>query len=117
MHDKLTVIGAIEDFEQLLESSSARPLLLFKYSSTCGISAQALDELVAYLNKRPAEATYGIVTVQTHRNVSNAIARTLDVRHETPQMLLIRDARVVWSASHYQITSEAVEGALKAAPS
>ena len=113
MHAKLTEVGAIEEFDRLLEASRARPLLLFKYSATCGTSAQALDELFAHLNERPADVTYAIVTVQTHRDVSNAIARTLGVRHETPQVLLIRDARVVWSASHYRVTSEAVERALK----
>ena len=113
MHEKLTEIGGIEEFDRLLAASSERPLLLFKYSATCGTSAQALDELFAHLNEHPADATYAIVTVQTHRAVSNAIAGTLGIRHETPQMLLIRDRRVVWSASHYRVTAEAVERALQ----
>jgi len=113
MHAKLTEIGAVEEFDRLLAASSKRPLLLFKFSATCGTSAQALDELMAHLNERPADVTYAIVTVQTHRDVSNAIASTLGVRHETPQILLIRDGRVVWSASHYRVTAEAVEHALQ----
>lgn len=113
MHAKLTEVGAIEEFDRLLAASGERPLLLFKYSATCGTSAQALDELFAHLNERPADVTYAIVTVQTHRDVSNAIARTLGVRHETPQLLLIRDGDVVWSASHYRVTADAVESALK----
>ena len=113
MHTKLTEIGEIEEFERLLAASGERPLLIFKYSATCGTSAQALDELLAHLNEHPADATYAIVTVQTHRDVSHAIARTLGIRHETPQALLIRDGRVVWSASHYRVTAEAVEHALQ----
>ena len=54
-----------------------------------------------------------MVTVQTHREVSNAVARKLGVRHETPQALLIRDGRVVWSASHFRVTATAVEEAIK----
>lgn len=114
MHARLTEIGEIEEFERLLAASGKRPLLIFKYSATCGTSAQALDELLAHLNERPADATYAIVTVQTHRDVSNAIARTLGIRHETPQLLMIRDGRVLWNASHYRVTSEAVEDALNA---
>lgn len=113
MHAKLKEIGAIEEFDRLLAASGERPLFLFKYSATCGTSAQALDELFAHLNERPADVTYAIVTVQTHRDVSNAIARTLGVRHETPQALLIRDGQVVWTASHYRVTADAVERALK----
>ncbi len=96
----------------MLAASSERPLLLFKYSSTCGTSAAALDELVAHLNEGPADASYAMVTVQTHRDISNAVARKLGVRHETPQVLLIRDGRVVWSASHFRVTATAVEEAI-----
>ena len=60
----------------------------------------------------PADATYAVVTVQTHRDVSNAVARKLGVRHETPQALLVRDGRMVWSASHFRVTAAAVEDAI-----
>jgi bacillithiol system protein YtxJ len=54
-----------------------------------------------------------MVTVQTHRAVSNAAAQQLGVRHETPQALLIRDGRVVWSASHFRVTAAALEDAIR----
>ena len=56
---------------------------------------------------------YAMVTVQTHRAVSNAIAQQLGVRHETPQALLIKDGRVVWSASHFRVTAAAVDRAIR----
>ncbi len=112
MHPELTALRELEELDRMLAASSERPLLLFKYSSTCGTSAEALDELVAHLNESPADVTYAMVTVQTHRDVSNAVARTLGVRHETPQVLLIRDGRVVWSASHFRVTAAAVEDAI-----
>jgi bacillithiol system protein YtxJ len=90
---------------------------------------EALDEIVAYLNDRGPERSaphdgrsaphesrppqYAMVTVQTHRAVSNAVAQRLGVRHETPQALLIRDGRVVWSASHFRVTAAAVEDAIR----
>ena len=63
----------------------------------------------------PPTATpqYAMVTVQTHRAVSNAIAQSFGVRHETPQALLIKDRRVVWSASHFRVTAAAVDHALR----
>jgi bacillithiol system protein YtxJ len=82
---------------------------------------EALDELVAHMNDRTgtgrAERSapqYAMVTVQTHRAVSNAVAQKLGVRHETPQALLIRDGRVVWSASHFRVTAAAVDAAIRA---
>ena len=113
MHSELKKLGGVEELNRVMAASGDRLLLLFKYSATCGTSAEALDELVAYLNKSPADATYAMVTVQTHRDVSNEVARRLGVRHETPQALLIRDGHVVWSASHFHVTATAVEEALE----
>jgi bacillithiol system protein YtxJ len=116
MHPELTSLQRIDELDTLLTESSTRPLLVFKHSYSCGISAEALDELVDHLNSETAgPARYAMVTVQTHRDVSNAVAAKLGVRHETPQALLIRDGRVVWSASHFRVTRKAVEAAIKAA--
>ena len=112
MHPQLKALQGLDDLDRMLAASGDRPLLLFKHSRTCGTSAEALDELVAHLNERPADADYAIVIVQGHRDVSNAVARRLGVRHETPQALLIRDGRVVWSASHFRVTAAALEEVL-----
>lgn len=112
MHPELTRLEALDDLDRLLAATEERPLLLFKHSYTCGVSAEALDELVAHLNDRPAEAKYALVTVQTHREISNAVAKRLGVRHETPQALVIRKGRVVWSASHFRVTASAMGEAL-----
>jgi bacillithiol system protein YtxJ len=116
MHPDLTPLQRIEQLDQLLNESAAQPLLLFKHSYSCGISAEALDELVDHLNSdRPGPVRYAMVTVQTHRELSNAVAAKLGVRHETPQALIVRDGRVVWSASHFRVTAKAVEAAIRAA--
>jgi bacillithiol system protein YtxJ len=74
---------------------------------------EALEELVTHLNDNPTDVQYAMVTVQTHRDVSNAVSTRLGVRHETPQALLIRDGRVVWSASHFRVTAGAVQEAIR----
>lgn len=116
MHPELTSLHDIDELDQLLTESTNRPLLLFKHSYSCGISAEALDELVSYLNSdRTPSIRYAMVTVQTHREVSNAVAKRLGVRHETPQALMIRNGRVVWTASHFRVTAKAVGDAIRAA--
>jgi bacillithiol system protein YtxJ len=103
----------IEDLDQLLAQTSDRPLLLFKHSLTCGTSAEALDELLDHIHHDRLEARYAIVTVQSHRELSNAVSKRLGIRHETPQALLIRHGRVIWSASHFRVTAAAVQSAIK----
>jgi bacillithiol system protein YtxJ len=113
MHPHLTHLEHLDELNQLLAESESRPVLLFKHSHTCGISMEALDELIAHLNDGATSAQYAMVTVQTHRTVSNAVAKQFGVRHETPQALLIRNRRVVWSASHFSVTAAAMENAIR----
>ena len=116
MHPHLVPVHGLDELDELLGKSDTRPLLLFKHSRSCGISAEALDELLAHLDEQPHDAArYAVVTVQTHREVSNAVTAKLGVRHETPQALVIRDGAVVWTASHFRVTADAMLKALKAA--
>ena len=112
MHPDLKTLDHLKDLDRILEASAEAPVLLFKHSYSCGVSAEALDELVSHLNDREHRLTVAMVTVQTHRDVSNAVSSRLGIRHETPQALLIRNGRVVWSASHFRVTSRSVQQAI-----
>jgi bacillithiol system protein YtxJ len=113
LHPDIVRPQRIEDLDRLLAQTSDRPLLLFKHSLTCGTSAEALDELIDHLNVDKLDARYAIVTVQSHRELSNAVSARLGVRHETPQALLIRNGRVIWSASHFRVTAASVQSAIR----
>ncbi len=114
MHPNLTNLQRIDDLDRLIEQSQAQPVLLFKHSYTCGISAEALDELITHLGEENATVQYAMVTVQTHREVSNAVSTKLGIRHETPQALLVRHGRVIWSASHFRVNADSLSKALRA---
>ena len=109
---QITALSDLDMLEAAIAESRERPVLLFKHSRTCGVSAEALDELRAHLDRDDAGATYKMVTVQSHRQVSDEVADRLGVRHETPQAILIRDGRPVWKASHFRITADALRLAL-----
>jgi bacillithiol system protein YtxJ len=114
MHPNLTSLQRIDELERLIAASEAQPVLLFKHSYTCGVSAEALDELITHLNEENSAVQYAMVTVQTHRDISNAVSTKLGVRHETPQALLLRNGRVVWSASHFRVNADSLAKALRA---
>lgn len=105
LHDVAALDAAIEE-------SHERPVLLFKHSRTCGISCEALDELHAHIERGTPGAAYRVITVQSHRQVSDEAAARLGVRHETPQAILLRNGKPVWKASHFRITADALSTAL-----
>ena len=95
--------------DRLFARSHEQPVLLFKHSSTCPISAQA------YRQMREVKGPVSIVVVQKSREVSREVASRTGVAHESPQALVLRGGQAVWSASHFDITADAVERALKSA--
>src|SRR3954466_6491429 len=102
-------LSHIDELEAAIAESTERPVLLFKHSRTCGISCEALDEWRAHVEAADACATYKLITVQSHRHLSNEAATRLGVRHETPQAILLRNGRPVWSASHFRITKDELD--------
>ena len=106
---RLTPLSHLDELEAAIAESRERPVLLFKHSRTCGISCEALDELHAHVEGADVEATYKLITVQSHRTLANEAAARLGIRHETPQAILLRDGRAVWTASHFRITKRQLD--------
>jgi bacillithiol system protein YtxJ len=107
----LTNLSDLDMLEAAIAESVERPVLLFKHSRTCGISCEALDELQAHVAEHAGSASaasYKLITVQSHRGLSDSAAERLGIRHETPQAILLKDGRAVWNASHFRITAAAL---------
>ena len=107
-----TTLHDVQSLDDAIAESRQRPVLLFKHSRHCGVSCEALDELQSHIDGAPGEVAYKMITVQTHRSVSDAAARLLGLRHQTPQAILLRDGKVVWNASHFSITATKLDQAL-----
>ncbi|HEY9232698.1 MAG TPA: bacillithiol system redox-active protein YtxJ [Blastocatellia bacterium] len=114
MPETLNELQSIEAFNRALEASRQRPVLLFKHSLTCPISARAYRELQSYLENAESRVSYHLITVQTARAVSNEAAARLRVTHQSPQAILVRDGREVWNASHFDITAARLEEVIEA---
>jgi bacillithiol system protein YtxJ len=96
--------------DALFARSEDAPVLLFKHSTTCPISAHAYREM-SRLDAGAAREV-ALVVVQTARPLSNEIASRTGVRHESPQAIVLRRGRPVYTASHYDITAADVERAV-----
>ena len=110
----LTHLSDLDMLEAAIAESLERPVLLFKHSRTCGISCEAYDELQAHLAEQAGKpaASYKVITVQSHRRLSDSAAERFGIRHETPQAILLKDGRPVWNASHFRITADALARAI-----
>jgi len=102
-----------QEWEQALEATREKPLLILKHSTRCPVSAAALEEFEDYLRDRPAEGVeYALVKVIESRPVSNRIAEDLNVKHESPQIILVKNKEKYWSANHWAVTKRHIRAVL-----
>jgi bacillithiol system protein YtxJ len=112
MANALVELRTIDDLNDFLASAQDEPVLLYKHSLTCGTSGWAMEEVRELLGPDGPGVRIGLVLVQAARDVSNDIARRFSVRHESPQLLLVHEGNLAWSASHYRVTAQAAAEAL-----
>ncbi len=80
------------------------PYVIFKHSRDCGQSLDVVEDCARLLGMVPVYQ----VTVQDSPALSQKIAAYFDIQHETPQVLLIQKDRVLYVASHRDISIDAV---------
>ena len=107
LEKELVELHDTESLDLFLKGSNGRPLILFKHSNSCGISSLAYKEMAG------VEQPVGVITVQRSREVSDEIERRFGLSHETPQVLIVRNNELLWSASHGQVRAHAVKAALE----
>ena len=102
-----TEIIDIEQWQQILAKTNEHPVVVLKHSTTCPISAAAYREFTS----EALQNAY-LVKVIEHRDVSNEIAKDLQVQHASPQVIVIKDGQATWQATHYNVTAKAIKEAL-----
>ncbi|WP_297762275.1 bacillithiol system redox-active protein YtxJ [uncultured Muriicola sp.] len=98
-----------DELDTLVSKSSKRPQLIFKNSTTCGISSMALRSFEAQYDLNSEQADLYMLHIQHNRPLSNEIAQRFRVRHESPQLLIIKNGSVVKEASHGVIAEVSIE--------
>ena len=107
METQFTDVADGAALERLFARSHEEPVVLFKHSNTCPISA------MAYQRMKQCASGIALVVVQRSRELSREVEARTGVQHESPQVLVLRRGQSVWSASHFDITAEAVERAVR----
>ena len=96
------------DIEKIKEVSFKGSVLIFKHSTSCPISSTAKDRLDRNRNDFAAIEDIYYLDLIAYRSISNAIASEFGVRHESPQVLIIKDGVCIYNESHFGIRAKAI---------
>ena len=100
----------MEQLDEIEQESHKQLVVIFKHSTRCGISRMVLRTFESEIMDNP-EQTYKLyfLDLLSNREISNEIANRFGVRHESPQMLILKDGKVVYHDSHHSIKAATLE--------
>ena len=98
------------EFDDLLSHSEKEPVVLFKHSLMCGISSMA-HRRMSNLNEEADPPVY-ILKIQAARALSARVETHFNIRHESPQVIVVHKGEPVFHTSHGSITPHSIREAI-----
>lgn len=102
-------LNNLSHLSEIGQKSFSKTQIIFKHSTRCSVSSwvkKTLESEVKGFKDEDFDIYY--LDLLQFRDVSNAAAEKFGVRHESPQILVIRNGKCVHHASHSAVTLEGV---------
>lgn len=98
----LTDLGQLNE---IISLSHEKPVAIFKHSTRCSVSRMALRQFEKEFDLSDKVTAYFLDLI-AYRDVSDEIAIRFNVQHQSPQLVLIKEGKAVYDASHSDIDAE-----------
>lgn len=105
-------LDSVKQLEVISEASGSRPQVIFKHSTSCGISRMILNMFKKEYNLEEGQMDLYFLDLHAHREVSNAVAAKFGIMHQSPQLLILKNGVVVKHDSHGAISDIKLESYL-----
>lgn len=102
-------LQSVAQLDEIQEKSKGRAQVIFKHSTTCGISRMVLNMFSSGYNLEVDQIDLYFLDLHAHRDVSNEVAIKFQVIHQSPQLLVIKNGTTVFHTSHGAISEVNLE--------
>jgi bacillithiol system protein YtxJ len=99
------MLADLGQLHEIIDLSHNKAVVIFKHSTRCSISRFALKQFENEFKLEDVVAPY-FLDLLAHRMISNEVATRFDVAHQSPQILLIKDGKAIYNASHSDIDAQ-----------
>jgi bacillithiol system protein YtxJ len=100
--------------DEIMDLSVAKPIVIFKHSTRCGISRMVLNQFEANADFNEDSVDLYYLDLLNYRSISNEISERFHVLHQSPQMLILSKGSVVHHSSHSEIVPSTINSILDA---
>jgi bacillithiol system protein YtxJ len=97
-----------EDVENALKVSETKMVLFFKHSTRCSISDAALSRFERNFIPSSEIDLYFLDLIE-YRDISNKIESVLKVQHQSPQVIVVQNNKVIYTESHTGIDAHEIQ--------
>jgi len=98
-------LTSIDQIEKIKTLSKTESIFIFKHSTRCGISRMVIKKFESLFSEEHQNLKVYYLDLLNYRNVSNEVANSFQVIHQSPQLLVIKNGISFYDASHNEVTS------------
>jgi len=99
-----TPLNSVAEISTIIELSKTQSVLIFKHSTSCGISRMVVKQFESLFNEENKQLKVYYLDLLNFREVSSKISEVFQVVHQSPQLIVIKNGVSVYDESHYEIT-------------
>ena len=96
----------VQQLNEIKELSKTRVQVIFKHSTRCSVSSMAKHRLER--TEQSMATDFYFLDLLRFRSLSDQVATDFSVHHQSPQILLIRNAECVYEESHNGIQMDEI---------
>lgn len=92
--------------DEIEKISFEKPVAIFKHSTRCSVSRMAWNQFSNQFDIEFEKMELYFLDLLAHRSVSNEVAERFGVIHQSPQLIIVKDGKAVYDASHSDINAD-----------
>jgi len=104
-----TALSSQEQLNELIESSDTLLVCIFKHSTRCSISTMVRSRLENGWKAENDNMIFYYLDVLKHRGLSDLVADKFSITHQSPQLIILKNGKVVHDASHTSISPKVID--------
>jgi bacillithiol system protein YtxJ len=98
----------LTQINSLSQQKDIAAVVIFKHSTRCSISSMALNRLERSWNLHEQSVPAYYLDLLNYRGISNKIEKLYGITHQSPQILVIKNEKCIYSVSHSEISAAAI---------
>ena len=92
-----------DQLTEFIELSKSKPIAIYKHSTRCSLSSMVKSRLERGWDINDNDIDVYYLDLLNYRNISNKIASLFAVGHQSPQLIVLHQGKVLYHASHGEI--------------